>query len=64
MSCGATVLLLSLDHTISLPHSQEIINAVKAIQQAVVTAELDDNRLELARVVKGRIETTTLGEVR
>ncbi len=43
---------------------QEIINASKAISTPVITAELDiGNSLPGARVVKGRIESTYLGQV-
>ena len=43
---------------------QEIINASKAISTPVITAELEvGNSLPGARVVKGRIEATYLGEV-
>jgi DNA-directed RNA polymerase III subunit RPC1 len=44
---------------------QEIINASKTISTPIITAHLEnDTDAEFARRVKGRIEKTTLGEVR
>ena len=44
---------------------QEIINASKAISTPIITAFLvNDQDERAARIVKGRIEKTTLGEVR
>lgn len=43
---------------------QEIINASKAISTPIITAFLvNDQDERAARIVKGRIEKTTLGEV-
>jgi len=40
------------------------MNASKNISTPIITAQLDDNKdPEFARVVKGRIEKTELGEV-
>lgn len=53
-----------LDITQGVPRIKEIINASKNISTPIITANLmvaDDP--EFARVVKGRIEKTTLGEV-
>jgi len=44
---------------------KEIINASKNISTPIITAHLEvDDDAEFARRVKGRIEKTTLGEVR
>jgi DNA-directed RNA polymerase III subunit RPC1 len=44
---------------------KEIINASKTISTPIITAHLEtDTDAEFARRVKGRIEKTTLGEVR
>lgn len=54
----------SMNITQGVPRIKEIINASKTISTPVIKAELrikDDS--EFARVVKGRIERTTLGEV-
>lgn len=54
----------SMNITQGVPRIKEIINASKSISTPIITAELNvkDNP-EFARVVKGRIERTTLGEV-
>ena len=50
--------------TQGVPRIKEIINASKAISTPVIeTKLLIDNDPEYARLVKGRIEKTTLGEV-
>lgn len=56
--------LASMNITLGVPRIKEIINATKSISTPIITAELDisDNE-EFARIVKGRIEKTTLGEV-
>ena len=50
--------------TLGVPRIKEIINASKTISTPIITAHLDyDLDPEKARVVKGRIEKTLLGEV-
>merc|ERR1719418_59202 len=50
--------------TLGVPRIKEIINASKKISTPIVTVYLeDDEDQEFARLVKGRIEKTTLGEV-
>ena len=52
------------DITLGVPRIKEIINAAKTISTPIVTAPLEkDDDEESARVVKMRIEKTTLGEV-
>lgn len=47
-----------------MPRIKEIINASRSISTPIITAQLDvDNDPEYARIVKGRIEKTLLGEV-
>ena len=54
----------SMNITLGVPRIKEIINASKAISTPIITAELDVNDdQEYARIVKGRIEKTLLGEV-
>ena len=54
----------SMNITLGVPRIKEIINASKKISTPIVTTCLDTkNDQEFARVVKGRIEKTTLGEV-
>ena len=54
-----------IDITLGVPRIKEIINASKNISTPIIAAPLDNsNDIEAARVVKGRIEKTTLGEVR
>lgn len=54
----------SMNVTLGVPRIKEIINATRNISTPVVTAELvNDNDETAARIVKGRIERTTLGEV-
>ena len=54
----------SMNITQGVPRIKEIINAAKAISTPIITAELEiSNSSEFARVVKGRIEKTLLGEV-
>ena len=54
----------SMNITLGVPRIKEIINASKKISTPIVTVSLDDETdPEFARVVKGRIEKTTLGEV-
>ena len=54
----------SMNITLGVPRLKEIINAAKAVSTPIIKAELDDPHDHVAaRVVKGRIERTTLGEV-
>ncbi|XP_064391551.1 DNA-directed RNA polymerase III subunit RPC1-like isoform X2 [Halichondria panicea] len=54
----------SMNITLGVPRIKEIINASKAISTPIITALLvTDTDPEQARVVKGRIEKTLLGEV-
>lgn len=54
----------SMNITLGVPRIKEIINASKSISTPIISAPLDvDNDADFARVVKGRIEKTTLGEV-
>ena len=56
--------LASMNITLGVPRIKEIINATKSISTPIITAELDVNdNEELARIVRGRIEKTTLGEI-
>ncbi|XP_071108022.1 DNA-directed RNA polymerase III subunit RPC1-like [Haliotis cracherodii] len=54
----------SMNITLGVPRIKEIINASKTISTPIISAmlEVSDNA-EFARVVKGRIEKTVLGEV-
>jgi DNA-directed RNA polymerase III subunit RPC1 len=54
----------SMNVTLGVPRLKEIINASKLISTPIITANLiqNDNRTS-ARLVKGRIEKTMLGEV-
>jgi DNA-directed RNA polymerase III subunit RPC1 len=63
-TCEYAFLTFFLDITLGVPRIKEIINASKNISTPIITAKLvcgDD--LKAARIVKGRIEKTTLGEV-
>ncbi len=54
----------SMNITQGVPRIKEIINASKSISTPIITATLVcDNDVKVARIVKGRIEKTTLGEV-
>ena len=54
----------SMNITLGVPRIKEIINASKKISTPIITVKLDvETDPEFARVVKGRIEKTTLGEV-
>jgi len=54
----------SMNITLGVPRIKEIINASKRISTPIVTVNLDNDKdPEFARIVKGRIEKTTLGEV-
>ena len=53
-----------IDITLGVPRIKEIINASKNISTPIITAKLVcENDVKAARIVKGRIERTTLGEV-
>lgn len=50
--------------TLGVPRIKEIINASKTISSPIITVPLlSDKDVKSARIVKGRIEKTTLGEV-
>ncbi|KAL2614065.1 hypothetical protein R1flu_025757 [Riccia fluitans] len=54
----------SMNITLGVPRIKEIINASKNISTPIITAKLVcDNDMKAARIVKGRIEKTVLGEV-
>ncbi|XP_065063697.1 DNA-directed RNA polymerase III subunit RPC1-like isoform X2 [Rhopilema esculentum] len=54
----------TMNITLGVPRIKEIINASKNISTPIIAAPLDvSNDIEAARVVKGRIEKTTLGEI-
>ena len=50
--------------TLGVPRIKEIINATKNISTPIITAKLvSDKDVKAARLVKGRIEKTMLGEI-
>ena len=55
----------SMNITQGVPRIKEIINASKTISTPIITAQLSDGGVseEFARLVKGRLECTTLGEI-
>lgn len=54
----------SMNITLGVPRIKEIINASKNIATPILTAPLENSRkVEAARIVKGRIEETKLGEI-
>uniref|UniRef100_A0A7S2W5D7 DNA-directed RNA polymerase subunit n=1 Tax=Mucochytrium quahogii TaxID=96639 RepID=A0A7S2W5D7_9STRA len=54
----------SMNVTLGVPRIKEIINASKAISTPIITVKLGvDNDERVARIVKGRLEATHLGEV-
>lgn len=54
----------SMNVTLGVPRIKEIINAAKLISTPIITAELVNATSEhAARIVKGRIERTVLGDV-
>ena len=56
--------LVCVDITSGVPRINEIINASKNISTPVITAALENTSdVRVARIVKGRIEKTTLGEI-
>lgn len=55
----------SMNITQGVPRLKEIINAAKTISTPIITAELEDDiDPTAARIVKGRLESTTIGELR
>lgn len=55
----------SMNVTLGVPRIKEIINAAKTISTPIITAKLVRNDSEqAARIVKGRVEKTFLGDVR
>lgn len=53
-----------LDITQGVPRIKEIIDGAKKISTPVITAELEHNsNVNAARIVKGRIQKTVLGQV-
>lgn len=53
----------SMNITQGVPRIKEIINASRNISTPIITAYLDkDTDLDYARIVKGRLERTTLGK--
>uniref|UniRef100_A0AAQ6A6A6 DNA-directed RNA polymerase subunit n=1 Tax=Amphiprion ocellaris TaxID=80972 RepID=A0AAQ6A6A6_AMPOC len=54
----------SMNITLGVPRIKEIINASKNISTPIITAHLDvEDDADYARLVKGRIEKTLLGEI-
>ncbi|QDZ25695.1 DNA-directed RNA polymerase [Chloropicon primus] len=54
----------SMNVTLGVPRLKEIINASKSVSTPIMDVYLDDSKsLESARIVKGRLERTTLGEI-
>lgn len=52
------------DVTLGVPRIKEIINGSKKILTPIITAELDrDDNVNVARMVKGRIDKTVLEQV-
>lgn len=54
----------SMNVTLGVPRIKEIINAAKAISTPIISCKLVTNDSEAsARIVKGRLEKTHLGDV-
>ncbi|CAH9098236.1 unnamed protein product [Cuscuta europaea] len=54
----------SMNVTLGVPRIKEIINAAKKISTPIINAKLTcDDKPEVARMVKGRVEKTLLGQV-
>jgi hypothetical protein len=54
----------SMNVTLGVPRIKEIINAAKAISTPIISCKLVTNNSEAsARIVKGRLERTSLGDV-
>lgn len=55
----------SMNVTLGVPRIKEIINASKTISTPIISCRLANNASEAsARIVKGRLEKTLLGDVR
>ena len=55
----------SMNVTLGVPRIKEIINASKTISTPIISCRLANNTSEAsARIVKGRLEKTMLGDVR
>lgn len=53
------------DVTLGVPRIKEILNAAKKISTPVITAKLRTNdNVSFAKLVKGKMERTLLGQVR
>ncbi|KAJ1921243.1 DNA-directed RNA polymerase III subunit C1 (rpo31) [Mycoemilia scoparia] len=56
--------IASMNVTMGVPRVKEIINASKNISTPIISAELEiPHSLYSARIVKGRVESTTLGDI-
>jgi DNA-directed RNA polymerase III subunit RPC1 len=54
----------SMNITLGVPRIKEIINATKEISTPIITAKLfNEEEVVSARIVKGRIEKTILGDI-
>ena len=54
----------SMNVTLGVPRINEIINATKLISTPIITAKLVNQHDQIsARIVKGRLETTLLGDI-
>ncbi|CAG8530365.1 3760_t:CDS:10 [Cetraspora pellucida] len=54
----------SMNITLGVPRIKEIINASKTISTPIITCKLvNDSDVKSARIVKGRLETTYLGDI-
>ncbi|BGP31083.1 DNA-directed RNA polymerase III subunit C1 (rpo31) [Rhodotorula toruloides] len=54
----------SMNVTLGVPRIKEIINAAKTISTPIISAKLFQDKLEqAARIVKGRVEKTYLGDI-
>ena len=56
----------SMNITLGVPRINELMNASKKTSTPIITAQLDDSvasNKAAARIIKGRIEVTTLGQI-
>ena len=54
----------SMNVTLGVPRIDEIIQATKEIRTPIITTKLvNEDKVQAARVVKGRLETTKLGGI-
>jgi len=54
----------SMNVTLGVPRVNEIINATKEISTPIIAAKLENEDSEIAaRIVKGELETTYLGDI-